>query len=165
MSQLYLLVVFRSFPNRKYESTIEAYRRNTGLEPPISLGIPVDLPNNATIAKRATGSVPLTDYGDVLWLGTISVGTPALSYTVDFDTGSSDLFLPDSSCTTNCQGHKAYNPTLSTTSASRRKTFKLAYGDGSTVSGQQYMDVVAAGGLTVSGRISRASKRSSRSLV
>ena len=138
---------------RKYESTIEAFRRNTGEEPPISIGVPKgedDLFTNVTNRKRATGSVPLIDEQEVLWQGTISVGTPSVDYTVDFDTGSSDLFLPSSSCTsTSCQGHRTYNPALSSTSQSRSRQFSLSYGDGSTVQGYQYIDTVSAGGLTV----------------
>lgn len=122
-------------------------------KPPISLGVPIDLPTgNSSIAKRATGAVPLTDDNNTLWQGTISVGTPAQSYTVDFDTGSSDIFLPGLNCTQNCQGHKTYNPPSSRTSVNRQKTFTLRYGDGSTVSGQQYTDVVAVGSLPVSSR-------------
>ncbi|KAJ7593891.1 hypothetical protein C8J56DRAFT_884646 [Mycena floridula] len=34
------------------------------------------------------------DEADELWHGTISVGTPAVEYIVDFDTGSSEMFLP-----------------------------------------------------------------------
>lgn len=38
------------------------------------------------IAKRATGSDSLIDDSNVLWYGDISVGTPAVTYTIDFDT-------------------------------------------------------------------------------
>jgi cathepsin D len=67
---------------------------------------------------------------------------------VDFDTGSSDLFLPSSSCGTTCSGHTKYNPAKSSTSKALGKSFSLAYGDGSTVSGQQYQDTVTLAGLT-----------------
>ncbi|THH26750.1 hypothetical protein EUX98_g7437 [Antrodiella citrinella] len=133
----------------KYENTIEAYRRNTGQEPPISLGtiFDMDSPSNSSSSRRATGAEPLTDQNEVLWQGQISVGTPPVTYIVDFDTGSSDLFLPGSSCTSNCAGHKLYDPTLSTASADRHKKFSLAYGDGSSVSGEQYTDTVTVAGL------------------
>ena len=79
--------------------------------------------------------------------GNISVGTPAVSFTVDFDTGSSDLFLPASSCHSTCDGHKRYNPSSSSTSKDLKKSFTLAYGDGSTVSGTEYKDTVRVVGL------------------
>ncbi|KAH0838858.1 acid protease [Lanmaoa asiatica] len=66
---------------------------------------------------------------------------------VDFDTGSSDLFLPGPKCTTNCAGHTIYNPSSSSTAHDLGKTFSLSYGDGSTVSGEQYSDTVVLDGL------------------
>jgi cathepsin D len=71
---------------------------------------------------------------------------------VDFDTGSSDLFVPSTTCGETCAGHKAYyNPGASSTSKDLGKTFSLAYGDGSTVQGEQYTDVVSIAGLIVRG--------------
>jgi len=118
----------------------KAYERNTGRRHPLSLGI--------KDFKRAVASDPLTDEQSQLWIGTISVGTPAVQYTVDFDTGSSDLFLPGSTCDSTCSGHTLYNPSASSTSTDLGTTFTLSYGDGSTVSGEQYTDTVAVAGLT-----------------
>jgi len=39
------------------------------------------------------GSIPLAPADQQLWYGSISVGTPVKTFLVDFDTGSSDLFL------------------------------------------------------------------------
>jgi len=103
--------------------------------------------------KRSTGSDSLTDsQGGELWYGTLSVGTPAKSFTVDFDTGSSDLFLPAGDCTTNCDGHQRYTPSDSSTSKDAGQAFTLTYGDGSTVSGEQYEDTVTISGLTATGQ-------------
>ena len=71
------------------------------------------------------------------------------TFSVDFDTGISDLFLPGPSCTTNCDGHTKYTPSSSSTAVDLKKTFSLEYGDGSTVSGEQYTDTVSIAGLTV----------------
>lgn len=102
-----------------------------------------DLPSNVT-----SGSNPLVDDGGALWHGVISVGTPPIQYNVDFDTGSSDLFLPGPDCTINCAGHQIYDPKNSSTSASVGTNFTLQYGDGSSVTGFQYRDVVSIAGLT-----------------
>jgi hypothetical protein len=51
-----------------------AYERNTGSPHPLIGGI-------VTSSKRDTGSVQLTDYYADLWYGTISIGTPAKSFT------------------------------------------------------------------------------------
>ncbi|THH12233.1 hypothetical protein EW145_g106 [Phellinidium pouzarii] len=100
------------------------------------------------INKRATASDPLTDDDERLWQGTILIGTPAKKFTVDFDTGSSDLFLPGPSCGSSCAGHIEYNPSLSSTAKDSNKTFSLTYGDGSTVTGEQFTDTVVLGGLS-----------------
>ena len=70
---------------------------------------------------------------------------------MDFDTGSSDLFVPSTTCGKTCAGHKLYNTSASSTAKDLGKTFSLAYGDGSTVQGEQYTDVVSIVGLTVRG--------------
>ncbi|EIW86538.1 peptidase A1, partial [Coniophora puteana RWD-64-598 SS2] len=109
-------------------------------------------------AKRAQGTDKLTDDSSELWYGSISVGTPATTFTVDFDTGSSDLFLPGPSCGSTCSGHSKYNPSSSSTAKSLGESFSLEYGDGSTVSGTQYTDTVSIAGLTVTGQTLGAAK-------
>ena len=83
--------------------------------------------------------------------------------TVDFDTGSSDLILPDQACDSSCDGHTLYDPTTSSTSVDLGRTFQLAYADGSNVNGTQYADNVYMGGyevlpsaLTMSRRVAKA---------
>ncbi|KAI0037070.1 acid protease [Vararia minispora EC-137] len=128
----------------KVHRGIAAYEVNTGATH--SLASLVSTP----LVKRQAGSGGdiLTDDQQVLWFGTIQVGTPPVQYTVDFDTGSSDLFLPGPTCGTTCSNHTVYNPASSSTSSDLGKTFSLAYGDGSTVSGKQFTDVVAISGST-----------------
>ncbi|TFY51256.1 hypothetical protein EVG20_g11085 [Dentipellis fragilis] len=124
----------------KIRRGFEIYERNTGSVHPLA--------SSLRHSKRATGSDPLTDDDAQLWYGTISVGTPAEEFTVDFDTGSSDLFLPGPDCSQNCEGHKTYQPRSSSTSKSLGKSYSLSYGDGSSVSGTQYQDTVSIAGLT-----------------
>lgn len=66
---------------------------------------------------------------------------------VDFDTGSSDFFLPGRDCTENCEGHKIFNPADSSTSIDQHRTFTIEFADGSTVAGEIFKDTVSLGGL------------------
>jgi len=118
----------------------KTYELNSGQRHPLSLGI--------TDFKRAVAEDPLTDEQSQLWIGSISVGTPPVQYTVDFDTGSSDLFLPGPNCDSTCSGHTVYNPASSSTSQDLGVPFSLQYGDGSTVSGEEFTDTVSIAGLT-----------------
>ncbi|CUA70772.1 hypothetical protein RSOLAG22IIIB_09107 [Rhizoctonia solani] len=93
---------------------------------------------------------PLTDEQDQLWAGSISIGTPGQSFIIDFDTGSADLWVPASSCTTNgCSPHSKYDSAKSSTSSPQEGTFTIKYGDNTTASGPVYADTVTISGLSV----------------
>ncbi|KAH8986111.1 acid protease [Lactarius akahatsu] len=117
----------------------EAFEKNTGAAHPSA-------PRLKRSTKRGNGN-RLIDDSEQLWYGSITVGTPAVTYTVDFDTGSSDLFLPGSNCDSTCSGHTLYDPSSSSTSSDAGQKFELKYGDGSTVSGEQYTDTVTLAGF------------------
>ncbi|GAA6005907.1 hypothetical protein JCM10207_007270 [Rhodosporidiobolus poonsookiae] len=106
---------------------------------------------SSAAAAQKTGAVGLTDYQDgTLWYGTISIGTPAVNYLIDFDTGSADLWVPSSSCTSAaCNPHTKYDPSASSTSAQvADKKLSITYGDGSSTKGSVYSDTVTIAGLT-----------------
>lgn len=75
-------------------------------------------------------------------------------YAVDFDTGSSDLFVPSIDCGDTCFDHKKYDPKASSTSHDLEKPFEIAYEGGADVKGDEYTDDVIFGGLTVRGAMS-----------
>ncbi|KAI0048762.1 acid protease [Auriscalpium vulgare] len=124
----------------------DAYYENTGQRHPSQPAGHSSLPLG--LSRRKSSPDGLDDDDNELWYGKISVGTPATEYKVDFDTGSSDIFLPGVDCTENCDNHTMYDPSASSTSQDRDATFKLTYGDGSSVEGEQYTDVVTCAGLT-----------------
>ncbi|GAA6012086.1 hypothetical protein JCM10207_005123 [Rhodosporidiobolus poonsookiae] len=91
----------------------------------------------------------LTNYLDgSLWAGTVTVGTPPQTFTVDFDTGSADFWIPG----TTISGYDTFDPSTSSTANKTDGSFQIVYGDGSTVSGPVYMDTVAVAGLEAKGQ-------------
>lgn len=138
----------------------ESYLANTGTAHPLSLplvggdnsrsGNDTNAKRELVSRKRATAESLQDKNNGELWQGTIDVGTPAQTFTVLFDTGSSDIFLPGPACNNAaCNGHKKYQPAQSSTSRDSGRNFALSYGSGN-VQGHQYTDKVSYGNLTVS---------------
>ncbi|KAK5996749.1 Endothiapepsin [Cladobotryum mycophilum] len=106
------------------------------------------------LAKRQTGSAPTSPDPqgyDREYLTQVSIGTPAQTIPLDFDTGSSDLwvFAPETS-KSQSSGHKLYDPSKSTSAKKLgTSTWSIRYGDGSSSSGDVYTDSVTIGGFTV----------------
>lgn len=86
---------------------------------------------------------------DTEWITSISVGTPAQTLPMDFDTGSSDLWVMGAS-TSGTSGHTTYNANTSTSAeVMSGASWTISYGDGSSSSGDVYTDAVTIGNLTV----------------
>ncbi|KAI1266949.1 secreted aspartic proteinase precursor [Xylariaceae sp. FL1019] len=107
----------------------------------------------ASKEKRAsTGSVTTTSIeGDLEWITPVQIGTPAQTLNLDFDTGSSDLWVFSSDTSTRyINGQTTYKPSSSSTSKKLSGyTWSISYGDGSTSKGIVYDDKVTIGGLSV----------------
>ncbi|KAI0370232.1 acid protease [Pilatotrama ljubarskyi] len=130
----------------KYRRNIINFHRNTGRLPENVTRIPALATYPADVLKKRQ-SVPLTDLeDDSEWAGTVSIGTPPVDFLIDFDTGSSDLWVPSSSCKT-CESHQLYDPAASSTSVKNNGTFEIEYGDGSSASGPIFTDTVTVGGI------------------
>lgn len=130
----------------KFQNGFYAYEMNTGEKHPLDR-----LPDS--YKKRDMGSIPLLPADQQLWYGSISVGTPAKRFFVDFDTGSSDLFLPGPQCRETCSGHTLYDPSESDSSSDTGRSFRLKFGDGSTAIVEGYTDVVSVAGLSAKGQV------------
>lgn len=92
---------------------------------------------------------PLINYLDMEYFGTISIGSPPQNFTVIFDTGSSNLWVPSVYCTSPaCKTHARFNPSQSNTYSVLGSHFSIQYGTGS-LSGIIGADQVYVEGLVV----------------
>ncbi|KAJ7616454.1 acid protease [Roridomyces roridus] len=81
-------------------------------------------------------------------VGTISIGTPAQKFIIDFDTGAADLWVASSGCTSSpCEHKSKYTASASSTSSKKSGTFSIEYGYGPS-SGPVYTDKVTVAGIT-----------------
>ncbi|GJJ75644.1 hypothetical protein EMPS_08002 [Entomortierella parvispora] len=116
------------------------------------------------ILAGSTGSVPLTDVSpDLEYYGSVNIGTPAQVFKLDFDTGSSDIWFPSSTCTTSaCKSHTRFNSAKSSTYQKDGRSWSISYGDGSSASGILGSDMVSVGGISVRQTIGLATTESSQ---
>ncbi|KAK6470557.1 gastricsin-like isoform X1 [Huso huso] len=93
---------------------------------------------------------PLMNYADMSYYGPITIGTPAQSFYVLFDTGSSNLWVASTYCSSQaCTNHPVFNPSQSSTWSSNGQSFSLQYGTGS-LTGVFGYDTVTVGGIAIS---------------
>lgn len=86
---------------------------------------------------------------------------------LDFDTGSSDLWVFTSNTpTAQSRGHSLYSPTQSSSSSQLQGAqWQIMYGDGSGASGTVFRDTVTIGGVTVQNQAVEAASRVSGTFV
>jgi hypothetical protein len=113
------------------------------------------------LVKKTTGADGSTQTGQVTaedqqndseYLCEVQIGTPAQTLLLDFDTGSSDLwvFSTELKGSSAGSGHTIFDPSKSSTfKKSTGQQWKIQYGDGSSASGDVGTDVVSVGGLKI----------------
>jgi hypothetical protein len=102
------------------------------------------------LAEKGTdkGEIPLMDiHQDAAYTGMIGIGTPSREFTVIFDTGSSDLWVPSALCKV-CGHRGKYNSDSSSTFNRDGRRFQITY-MGGPVSGYLATDTVTFGGYAV----------------
>jgi len=120
------------------------------------------------LQKRETGSETTTpEEFDIAYLTPVSIGNPPQVLNLNFDTGSSDLWvfsteLPSSSI----NGQTTYDPSKSNTAHELPGyIWDIKYADNSTCNGNVYSDIVTIGGLTVINQSVEAAQQVSKSFT
>ncbi|RDW91243.1 hypothetical protein BP5796_02408 [Coleophoma crateriformis] len=131
--------------------------------------------NRRVLAKKdssgQTGEVSADDQqNDSEYLCEVSIGTPAQTVLLDFDTGSSDLWIWSTELPASVKsqgtGHTIFDPSKSSTYKKQSgSTWKISYGDSSSASGDVGTDNVTIGGLTIKNQAIELAKQMSAQFV
>ncbi|CAM5149350.1 unnamed protein product [Natator depressus] len=99
-------------------------------------------------------SEPLTNCMDMNRVfGTVSISTPAQDFSVLFNTGSSNLWVPSVYCSSPaCKDHNRFNPSDSSTYEATSEDVSIQYGTGS-MTGILGYDTVQVGGIVDTSQI------------
>ncbi|KAK7740515.1 hypothetical protein SLS53_005358 [Cytospora paraplurivora] len=145
------------------------FRRKSGLQAMLDVYAKYKIPltpqlkraasvNGLVINKKVgtqTGTTSATPPGgyDYEFVCPVDIGTPPQTISLNFDSGSSDLWVFSNDTNPNeVQGQGIFDASQSTTAALMPGyNFTIAYGDGNSASGIVYTDTVAVGNASITG--------------
>ncbi|XP_041071603.1 cathepsin E-like [Carcharodon carcharias] len=109
-------------------------------------------PSAVLMIHAGTTSEHLSNYLDAQYYGEISIGTPPQTFTVVFDTGSSNLWVPSAYCISEaCRLHQRFQSFFSTSYSPKGNYFAIRYGTGQLM-GVLGKDKLTIGNITVNGQ-------------
>jgi len=112
-------------------------------------GASEDIFRDTSIRPDDGHDVPVENFLNAQYFSTIAIGTPAQEFKVVLDTGSSNLWVPSSSCgSIACYLHQKYDSSASSTYQKNGSEFGIRYGSGE-VAGFISQDVLRIGDLTI----------------
>ncbi|KAI8828741.1 aspartic peptidase domain-containing protein [Chytriomyces cf. hyalinus JEL632] len=100
--------------------------------------------------KADPPTVELTNFMNAQYFGEVSIGTPPQTFTAVFDTGSSNLWVPSTRCSSiACWLHRRFDATKSSTFKENGTEFAIQYGTGA-LEGVISEDTISIGGAEIS---------------
>ena len=94
----------RKCSNGHSSSTIRPTKRKRSVAPASATETLADIGWGVSISASLTFTKKLyiVPYSQWFWMGLVTVGTPGQPMSIDFDTGSSDLWVPGTQCGSQC---------------------------------------------------------------